>query len=260
MMRVLLADDDTLELLYLSNILQNYGEKYSIVGRANNGLQAVELAYTLRPDMILMDIKMPGIDGLEATKRIKKCQPACTVIIISAYDDFDHARKAIQSKADDYLLKPVAEDEVLAALSCFYQKRNHENTATPIIEFQDSHAGVFPQDCSASKIGRRVISYININYASDLSLEAIAKDYYVSPSYLSKIIKKETGHTFTEYLNRLRIKQAKTLLKTSDQAISRIAYLVGYKDVSHFNRCFRKIVGANPSQYRKMVMDTLDKH
>ncbi|HHX51535.1 MAG TPA: response regulator [Clostridia bacterium] len=361
MKKILLADDEELELLYLSSIFEKHGDKYLIVGQARNGLQAMDLANSLRPDIILMDIKMPGLDGLEAAKRIKERHPACTIVIISAYDDFSYARKALQFKVYDYLLKPVSPDEVLSLLNsmtigstvsipvhyssdqavfaesdyvrgqCFFETEKSiinsiqtndlklfnnmysvfaeqlKGTAISLevirarlmefnalvcralicsgqrsqdvskfsltnqvsireisnkyelqryLGFLQEQIGTFlTSNPDAKDLCKKVISFLGANYASDLSLKEVAKRFYFSPSYLSKMLKKETGLTYTEYLNHLRITQARMLLKNSDLIISKIAVMVGYNDVCHFNRTFKKMMGVNPSQYRRLALE-----
>ncbi|HHX51878.1 MAG TPA: response regulator [Clostridia bacterium] len=361
MKRILLADDEELERLYLSNFFLEYQDRFIVVGQASNGLEAVRLAGELLPDIIFMDIKMPGLNGLEATERIKKIHPNCAVIIVSAYDDFAYIRGALQLKVEDYLLKPVSPEEILALLDKIQVKSKpekdirhqfyhppepvqndyilgrysfeNERTIVHAIQLNDlkSYLQVFSTFCDdliSSNISLDVIkvrlgelniligrtflysgydtrevydlsldtiklvnqvetkeelshsldhlkerirdflekgpdteditenltSFLKANYASNLPLQEVAKKFYFSSSHLSKMLKKKTGLSYTEYLNNLRIAQARFLLKNSSHDINTIARMVGYNSISHFNRIFKKIVGISPTQYKRLVL------
>jgi two-component system response regulator YesN len=106
MVRALLVDDEVLERAALAKILKRMGLPLEVVGEARNGLEALELAGRCQPDLVFMDIKMPGPSGLETTKRLKEVCPDVKVIIITAYGEFDYAQEALKLGASDYILKP----------------------------------------------------------------------------------------------------------------------------------------------------------
>ncbi|HET7578076.1 MAG TPA: response regulator [Bacillales bacterium] len=116
MYRLLIADDEAIERQAMRHMLSRGLENAEIVGEAANGKEAVHLADTLHPDMILMDIKMPGLDGVEAVKAIKKAQPAMKFIMVSAFDTFEYAREVMHQGVKEYLLKPSKKDEILATV------------------------------------------------------------------------------------------------------------------------------------------------
>lgn len=112
MYRVLIVDDEALETDGLSRALRSaYGEGVRLE-TAHNGKAAIAVAETFRPDIILMDIEMPGINGLEAAKIIREAQPRCRIVIITAYERFQYAQMAISLGAEDYLLKPMRNEEL----------------------------------------------------------------------------------------------------------------------------------------------------
>ncbi|HWQ29658.1 MAG TPA: response regulator, partial [Negativicutes bacterium] len=113
MCKVLLADDEYLEREALKLIFHEEMEDMFIVGEASNGRKVVELCEALDPDLIFMDIKMPGLDGLEATEIIKSRDREKVVILLTAYDDFNYAKRAIKAGADDYILKPARPSEIV---------------------------------------------------------------------------------------------------------------------------------------------------
>lgn len=97
----------------------------------------------------------------------------------------------------------------------------------------------------------RCIQYIGTHYAGKITLEETARLVYLSPPYLSRIFKEETGSTFQEYVSAVRIEKAKQLILRGDLRLSDIALMVGYEDQSYFTKVFRRLVGCSPSQFRK---------
>ncbi|PMC34364.1 AraC family transcriptional regulator [Bacillus sp. UMB0899] len=96
-----------------------------------------------------------------------------------------------------------------------------------------------------------VVRYINNHYMNDLSLNLLADKFYVSPYYLSRFFKEATGFTFIEYLNSVRIKEAKKLLEQSTMKVNFIYKKVGFRSITHFGRVFKSVTGYAPLHYRK---------
>lgn len=114
--RVLIADDQSLFLESLSTFLQNYAEDIEVVGLAKNGSEALEKAAELRPDIVLMDVHMPVMDGVEATGRLIESQPEVKIIILSTYDEDEYVRNALRLGASGYLLKDISPTELIASI------------------------------------------------------------------------------------------------------------------------------------------------
>ncbi|MGI5859800.1 MAG: response regulator [Tepidanaerobacteraceae bacterium] len=123
---VLICDDELLERQVLKSIIENSNLPLKIVGEAKNGVEALEQSAKLKPDILLIDIKMPGKDGITAGAEIKKVCPKCKTIFITAYDDFEYVKKALQIGAVEYLLKPVRPDEIVALLAKTVDLLNQE--------------------------------------------------------------------------------------------------------------------------------------
>lgn len=104
---------------------------------------------------------------------------------------------------------------------------------------------------------KSVMDYIESRYKSNITLKDIAKDIYIKPSLVSKIVKSSTGMKFCDYLNELRMREACRLLAQTDMSISNIVSEVGYKDYAYFANKFRQFIGLLPSQYRKQVQQKL---
>jgi len=114
--RVLIADDQSLFLESLSTFLQNYAEDIEVVGLAKNGQEALDKAAELRPDIVLMDVHMPVMDGVEATGRLMQSQSGLKIIILSTYDEDEYVRRALRLGASGYLLKDISPTELIASI------------------------------------------------------------------------------------------------------------------------------------------------
>ena len=114
--RVLIADDQSLFLESLSTFLHNYAEDIEVVGLARNGAEALERAAELTPDIVLMDVHMPVMDGVEATGRLVKAQPGLKILILSTYDEDEYVREALRLGAAGYLLKDISPTELIASI------------------------------------------------------------------------------------------------------------------------------------------------
>jgi YesN/AraC family two-component response regulator len=98
-----------------------------------------------------------------------------------------------------------------------------------------------------------ITAYINTNYREDISLSTISKKFFISPYHLSRTFEKNTGFTFIEYLNGIRIKEAQNLLRKTNKTISEIAEMVGYNNATHFGRVFKNITGVSPITFKKSM-------
>src|SRR5690625_2774321 len=128
-MRILIAEDELLERKSMKKFIETNFSTMEVVGEAVNGRKAIELAKTVQPDIIFMDIKMPGINGLEAIKQIHANDPAIKFILVSAYDTFDYAKQAMEFGIKDYILKPGKKEEIVKALLRLQQEITSERKA-----------------------------------------------------------------------------------------------------------------------------------
>ena len=131
--RILIADDEPIERMVISKAVRNYfGDELEIV-EAENGREAIARFLEQDCQIALLDISMPGIDGLEAAEKIRKENPTCSIIFLTAYDEFEYAKRAIKVRAMDYLLKPSAKDELIAVLEeAVYVSRHSTKEVTSL--------------------------------------------------------------------------------------------------------------------------------
>ncbi len=114
MIKVMIVDDEPLQRQYIRMILEEFSNSYKIVAEADNGEEAVEMASQFRPDIVFLDIRMPGLDGIEVARRLRVSQPEARIVIVSAYGEFHYAQQAVSLGMAEYLLKPVDSDEIIS--------------------------------------------------------------------------------------------------------------------------------------------------
>lgn len=116
MLKVMIVDDEPVERMALQSILENGLQDIEIVGQAEDGWNAIQMAEQLKPDLVLMDIKMPGLDGIEVVKVLHEKYSEMSFVMVSAYDTFHFAQEALRLQVRDYLLKPSTEEDIVRVI------------------------------------------------------------------------------------------------------------------------------------------------
>lgn len=247
MFRVLIADDEETIRNGLKRLIESYNLNLSVIATAEDGKSAMKLIQEYKPEIILMDINMPFMNGLEIIEKLRQTDENTKIIIISGYDQFSYAQKALELGVFSYLLKPINyrdfKDILIRAMDS-YSERMWE-----INKLRENDNELNPH----SDIVINPVSYIKENFTSkDLSLNSLSEELFTSQSYLAKIIKQQTGSNFTDYLNKLRIDMAIKFLMNKDihYSIKDISDMVGYNSQHYFSRAFKNYMGLSPSQYR----------
>ena len=247
MTKVLIVDDEIPEQRHLSDILYRSFPGSVTVQCADNGKEAVSQASLWNPDIILMDIEMPQMNGIEATKLILDNNPNCRIIFVTAYSLFEYAREAVKLRVSDYILKPVVKDEVVSDIEKALDSIGVQRQLEGLRGGDESESGE-----KGAQIVRKVKRWIEKNYSSIyVGLESVAEMLSLSPAYLSSIFKKYSGTNFSDYLSDVRTNAAKELLKDPLRSMSEIARMTGYENGSYFCRAFKKKTGFTPSEFRK---------
>ena len=263
MIRLLIADDEKLEREALAEMVARRFEHEVVLELAENGRKAADTAVLWGADLILMDIEMPGMSGLDAARAVLAQRPGCRVIFVTAYSLFQYAHEAVHLGACDYLLKPVDPDELEAsirrAMRQVEAERKLEELATAKALPEPQNAGAAPaedaadEDSPAAMVMAQVRRYLEDNYMFDLSLDSVGEILHISPAYLSAQFKKYQKMNFLDCLTELRINAAKKLLADPLRSTAEVASMVGYDDSSYFARAFKKRTGMTPTQYRRQA-------
>lgn len=233
-------------------------EGFEQVLSAQNGQEARELLEREEIDIIISDIRMPGLSGLELAGYIREYQKSTMVILLTGFSDFQYAQEAIRQQVYDYILKPIKTDELAAsvrrAVSILEQKRysrkvvrEHEDMVGAFDAAEQilySFRGANPQVMD-------MLTYIAQNYSGDITLNALAEQYHFTAIYLSRLIKRETGYSFVDILTGIRLMNAGYLLKENKQKINMICDRTGFHDSRYFSQVFKRIFDSTPGEYRK---------
>lgn len=275
MIRLLIADDELIERKVLCKILEKNLKDRCEIYQAENGREALKIYEEKKIQIAILDIEMPGINGIEAAQQIRKSDKYCCIIFLTAFDEFAYARKAITLRALDYLLKPYDEQELMLVVeeamhlaetheTARGQRRQPDETAaareyetetgaeTGVPEAAADAAGEMKdlENVRTSKVIEIITSYIQKNYKYDISMQDVARHMNYSEAYFCKLFKQCFNRNFTSYLTEYRVEEAKRLLTESTVNVKEIGRAVGYSDSNYFTKVFRRITGKSPTEYR----------
>lgn len=258
MYRVLIVDDDDVIVTSLCRSLPWTDYSCEVVGTANEGESALKLAQYFHPDILFTDISMPDIDGIHLIVAMRKILPNLQITVLSAFADFDYAKRAIRLGVTNYVLKPISFvelEESLSEMTAHLDKlassfESPKSVPTPkVVEEEPA-----PED-SGNFILNNALQYIENNYTQKLTLAGVADEIYVSQWHLSKIISKYSDGSFNDMVNGVRISHAKELLSNPTYKIQDISEEVGFNSVNHFARTFKSIEKCSANEYRNQLAD-----
>jgi two-component system, response regulator YesN len=262
MRSLIVAEDEELfrHELATATPWEEYG--FVLAGEAADGEEAWRLVLERKPDVLLADIRMPGLDGLSLLERITsrlREEEAPMTVFLTGHSEFEYARKALRLGAFDYLLKPLDDAElkdVLRRVAAALDERDKSSiladaaSSNPALAFFSAYAPGRDRDPSAAYV-EKAVGEIAARYVTSLNAEEVAHRLGISDGYLARLFKAKTGLTFAEYLTRYRMMRAIELLKDQTVRIGEVADLVGYRDQRHFSVLFRRLVGLTPTQFRE---------
>jgi two-component system, response regulator YesN len=209
---------------------------------------ALEIMKEEQPEIIFCDIKMPEKNGLELIDDIRDKGLDTQVIIVSGYDNFEYLRASIQAKAVDYILKPVKRKEVEDALAQAIKSWKENAKAKEWRELIDLTS---EEKEEKEDVIQQIKEFLDQNFRGKITLELLAKEFFLTPQYISSKFKENYGITIIEYVTLLKIKKAKKLLEESKLTISAIAYDLGFSNENYFSKVFKKYEGKSPKKFRE---------
>ena len=276
MYKVAIVDDEPVIVRGLTKMIPCESYNCRVVGTAGDGQEGMKLIREQKPDILISDICMPGIDGLTMIAGMKSEFGHMQITILTGFRDFDYAQQASRLGVTRFLVKPSKVDELEEAVRVMIENLEKQGITgkedgtdegvgenTPKAEGnREGEEGKEKAEPSEGKEGeetdspascfivKNALAYIEENYREKLKLSDVADQIYVSQWHLSKLLNKHTGQNFSEILNTIRIEKAKELLKDPSLRIGDIAEEVGFLDVAHFSRVFKKQAGISANEYR----------
>lgn len=244
---VLLVDDEELALAGLKNGVDWHALEIEKVYQANSMKSAMEVIQKHSVDIMVSDIEMPGGSGLELIRWTKENYPEIISIFYTCHAEFTYCQDAIRLGATDYVLKPIPYNELeqIIQKGLLSVKKQRE---TKSLENIWGELTKKPEEDSPVETVKRMITE---NISVEISRDELAKAVYMSPDYLTKLFKKETGMSLSDYIIQKRISLAKQLLATTDLSIVEISQRTGFSYSSYFVRIFKKKTDMTPQQYRE---------
>ena len=242
MYHVVIIDDEPIIVEGISKLVP--WEKYGccVTACAYDGKEGLVTIREKKPDIIFTDISMPGLDGLKMIAALKSEFPDMQISILTGFRDFDYCQEAIRLGVCRFLLKPSKLEEIEEALAVMAENLKKKGVA--------SHEESQEENCAGSFIVKNALAYMEEHYNEKLTLALVAEKTYVSQWHLSKLLNKHENRNFSEILNQIRVEHAKELLKEMQLRIVDISEMVGFTDVAHFSRVFKKMEGISANEYR----------
>lgn len=245
---LIIVDDEKSIRDGLSNYIEWESLGYKVLGCFEDGKEAEKFIINNHVDVLLTDIKMAEVSGLELAENLLRKDIRTKVVIMSGYKDFNYARKAIKLNVHDYLLKPIEIETIKEVFSSLYTIMidSPKDRDIPAMTVDEEDKTEYSE-----LVIKKSIQYINENYHKDISLDDVAGYVFLSPVYFCRFFKDETQINFLTYLTDIRMKKAAEILKKREHKISEVSALVGYKNTKYFTRVFKKHYGIVPSEYLK---------
>ena len=243
-LRVLLVDDEIMIREGFKRLFDWEAHDCEVVGEAADGMEAIAQIDTLRPDIVIMDINIPIMNGLKVIQLSRIKHPDTAFIIVSGYDDFSYCREALRLQITDYILKPVNYEEFgscIDNLKISLFEHRVSDTAEPEKQEERTIAGI--------------TRYLQEHLSEEMSLSVLAEEFHLNPQYISQLFRNEIGVNFLAYLTSIRMEKARKLLLSTSLSVTEVADQSGYGDYRVFTKVFKKSEGVTPSQYRRDFLE-----
>lgn len=241
-LRVLLVDDEIMIREGFKRLFDWAAHDCEVVGEAADGMEALSRIDALCPDIVIMDINIPIMNGLKVIQLSRIKHPETAYVIVSGYDDFSYCREALRLQITDYILKPVNYDEFGSCI---------DNLKISLFERGVTHSDSALEERPINQLTR----YLQEHLSEEISLSVLADEFHLSAQYISQLFKSEIGVNFLTYLMNIRMENAKKLLLATSLPISDISERSGYGDYRGFTKAFKKSEGLTPSQYRRDFLE-----
>jgi two-component system response regulator YesN len=235
-----------------------------VIGEAKDGLEGYNLIKKLRPDIIITDVSMPVMDGIEMIRKLDGEYEA-EYIIISGFNDFNYAQQAIKLGVKDYLLKPIDDDDFYFTLKKVVKVLEERKEQTKQLDRQllveEGKTLLFNEESYDNNYdGRKryvtkAVKWIEEHYHEGIAIGDVAEAMDISESYLSRLFKKYTDYTFVEFLTDYRLRIAIQLLKDHTIKVYEVSEKVGYNDPKYFSILFKKKMGVTPMEFKNNLSD-----
>ncbi|CAM3600164.1 response regulator [Erysipelothrix urinaevulpis] len=240
--KVCIVEDEAIIRKGLIRSIDWEKESLELVGEASNGKEALTTIANTYPDIILLDINMPIMDGIELLKALP--ENTYSIVILSGHSEFKYAQQAIKFGVVDYLLKPIEKEQLSRTLDKAKQRSDKLKNLTQPKE--DRYQILSKVDKTVSITLSKSLQHIEENYQAKITLEDLVEVTDKSTTSINSRFQQHLNMTFNEYLTLFRIQKSIDLIKLHEYRMYEIAEMVGYNDYKYFNQVFSKVVGVPP--------------
>jgi len=248
MYKVVLVEDEAIIRDGLKKLIEEVVSGFQVIAQASNGREALENLGNWLPDLLITDIRMSEMNGIDLIKRVREQYASLPILIISGYGDFEYAKQALRYGVAEYLLKPI--DRVELAQFLDKLKKKWEAGRKPEVSANEEAAPPSRLEKDTRQIIRRVKELVLQRLDQEISLQYIAEQVHLNPKYLLHFFNTETGQHFSDFVTETRMNQARRLLKQTNLKIYEIAAMCGYSSTKHFTVAFKQLTELSPSEYR----------
>ncbi len=244
---VLIVDDDELAILGLEEGIDWESLEIGKVYKCHSKDTAIRMMKMYPVDILITDIEMPNGNGLELIRWVREFAPKVRAVFYTGHAEFTYAQEALRFGVEDYVLKPIPYEELEAILLRIEKKILLEEKTISLSEFAEADAEETTEELVA-QVKKLIAENLS---APNLQRDELAAMVHVSPGYLGRIFKKETGLALTDYITKRRIAVAKQLLTKTSLSITGISERVGISYSSYFTKLFKEQVGLTPQEFRQ---------
>ena len=246
MYNILLVDDEEKIAHNMKKTVENYIGHEVCIYISRNGLECLELIKSVNIDLFIIDICMPGMNGVELIEHLREREQSVPIVVVSAHANFKYAQELIPFQIKKYLLKPIEVSDLLNTIKEIMCMENEKNELQKVKETKETFV-----------VGHKYVeaaeNYIKENLYESISLADVAEALFVNKSYLSDLFKKAKGTNINLYILQLKVEEAKHLLIETHYSVNEISEQLGYSSAKYFIKKFSSITGVTPAKFRKML-------
>lgn len=259
MYRILVADNKKADRDMTQAMIHGLFSGQLEIVSASNGREAVRLYIEKKCSIALLEVELPGINGLDAAEQIRSFDKKGVIIFLTACEEFSCARRAFGVHALNYLLKPVAKKELFFTLNEAVYVVEMKKTMQP-----EETPGEWKMNCEPdahikiNAVADSIYAYIKNHYQEEIALQDVAEHLNYSEAYFCRLFKQCFGKNFRVFLTEYRMELAKELMADISISIKEVGARVGYQDSNYFTRAFKRVVGVTPSEYRLRILQGID--